>query len=314
MDKKELSLNDIQAYADSLQISVRVWQRLHFPEDSETQLGEKATAALMRLKRLGFGVLRPLLLSVLSKNPNSDAVLPVLHQAERFLLLVRSFAATRSNVGEPDSYRFAHDLHKNEKELSSVVWMLRDKVDRNFSVAQFQGKIDGLFDDEDDKGFYALPGLKFVLFEYEESLRKLAKAPAAKIAWDEFRGGRNSVEHVYPQNPEAGEWPLFVEFNGDKKRFLTHTLGNLVAVTVAKNASLSRRAFKDKKKGTETIPGFNQGSFSELKIAQCEDWTPKTILARGMDMLRFIEDRWQIRLGSDIEKTALLKLDFLNGE
>ena len=312
LDKGKLTLSDIQTYADSLQISAQVWQRLHFPEDHEKLLGKKVTPPLVRLKRLGFGVLRPLLLAALSKDPDPDELLEVLRQAERFLLLVRSFAGTRSHVGEADSYRLANNLHTGAQTLGDAAWMLGDRVSRHFSAAVFQTEIDDLFADEDGKGFYNLPGLKFVLFEYEEHLRKAAKATAAKIAWEDFRGARNSVEHIYPQTPEVDQWPLFKKFTGDEGRFVTHSLGNLVAVSVAKNASLSRRSFKDKKKGTETIPGFSKGSFSELNIAQCKDWTPADILDRGLEMLAFIEKRWEVDLGDDEQKTELLKLEFLN--
>ncbi len=151
-----------------------------------------------------------------------------------------------------------------------------------------------------------------MLFEYEEHLRKAAKAAAAKLMWDDFRGARNSVEHIYPRSPEVDQWPLFKHLTGNKRRFVIHSLGNLVAVSVAKNASLSRRSFKNKKKGTDKIPGFSKGSFSELDIAQYTDWTPASILAQGLKVLSFIENRWEVDLGGDTQKTELLKLGFLN--
>jgi hypothetical protein len=85
----------------------------------------------------------------------------------------------------------------------------------------------------------------------------------------------------------------------------------LLLGTNRKRLSLSRKSFRAKKQGTDSIPGFSQGSFSELEIAQCPDWTPSTILQRGMKMLRFIEDHWDVRLGSDEDKKALLNLRFL---
>lgn len=238
LDKGKLTLKHIQEYADSLQVSAQIWQRLHFPEDHEKALGRKVAPALIRLKRIGFGVLRPLLLAALSVDGDADELVAVLHQAERFLLLVRSFAGTRSHIAEADSYRLAYEIHEEEKSLTDAEWMLSDRVNRHFSAAAFQTEIDDLFADIDGKGFYGLPGIKFVFFEYEEHLRKAAKAAAAKISWEGFRGARNSVEHIYPQNPDSGQWPAFKKFAGKKTQFLTHSLGNLVAVSVAKNASL----------------------------------------------------------------------------
>lgn len=308
--KGDLGLEHIQQYADSLQISARVWQRLHFPEDYQQHLGQTAQP-LVRLRRLGFGVLRPLLLAALSRDPQPSELLPVLKQAERFLLLVRSFAGTRADVAEAESYRLAHDLHKGAQTLADAATMLASRVSRHFTMAAFQTEVEDLFA-EDGRGFYDLPALKFLLFEYEESLRIEARSPAAKISsWEDFRGARNSVEHIYPQKPESGAWPLFNNFDSDQQRFLKHTLGNLVAVSVAKNASLSRKSFAAKKQGTDGIPGFSQGSFSELEIAQYPDWTSSTILQRGMKMLHFVENHWDVQLGSDEEKKALLYLRFL---
>jgi hypothetical protein len=313
LDGGKLSLNDIQNYADSLQVSARVWQRLHFPEDLEKLLGKKVTKALTRLKRLGFGVLRPLLLAALSKTPGPDEkdLLDLLRHAERFLLLVRSFAGTRSHVGEAESYRMAHEIHAGSKSVAEAAAMLHERVGRHFSFGAFKTVIDELFAPADGKGFYDLPGLEFVLFEYEEHLRLAAKAADPKISWEEFRGARSSVEHVYPQNPDKGQWPLFEKLAAGQRRYITHSIGNLVAVSVAKNASLSRRSFKDKKKGTDKIPGFSQGSFSELRIAQHDDWTPLEIHARGLELLAFIEKRWEVSLGDEERKTELLGLEFL---
>jgi hypothetical protein len=310
LKSKKLTLAGIQAYADSLQVSVRVWQQLHFPENQGALLDGDVTRALVRLKRLGFGVLRPLLLAVLSTEPEPDSLLPVLHQAERFLLLVRSFTGTRSNVAEPDSNRLAHEIHTRSQGISSAASMLSERVSRHFSLEAFQAAINELFGSEEGKGFYGLPGLKFMLFEYEEFLQKKGKNSESKITWREFSRSKDSVEHVYPQSPKPGEWPLFSNFTSERRRFLTHSLGNLVAVTVGKNASLSRRSFSAKKKGTDTSPGFSQGSFSELRIAQNDDWTPSVILKRGLEMLRFLEDRWEVDLGSDKELTTLLGLEF----
>src|SRR5258708_10838593 len=199
LDKGSLTLSDIQDYSDSLQISARVWQRLHFPENHPDQLKKDVLPALVRLNRLGFGVLRPLLLAVLSRDPEAAELLPVLIQAERFLLLVRSFAGARSNVGETESYRLANGIHDGDNNISEATTMLSDRVKRHFSASLFQGVIDELFAEDDGKGFYNLPGIRFFLFEHEEYLRRAAKTTASNVVWDDFRGAKRSVEHVYPQ-------------------------------------------------------------------------------------------------------------------
>jgi hypothetical protein len=251
------------------------------------------------------------LLAVLLKKIEAAMVLRVLEEAERFLLLVRSFAGTRSHIGETESFRMAHDLHIGLEGPRAVARMLAERVATHFSAAAFQNKIDDLYSEEDGKGFYDLVTLKFVLFEYEEDLRRAAKTSSSKITWEDFRGSKNSVEHVFPQNPQTGEWSAFREFTAEQRRLLTHSLGNLVAVSTAKNASLSSQPFDKKKAGTATVPGFKQGSFSELEINNYKDWTPADVLERGLKILDLIERRWRTNLGDRDSKVKLLKLDFL---
>ncbi|RYD84492.1 MAG: DUF1524 domain-containing protein [Verrucomicrobiaceae bacterium] len=313
LEAGKLPLKEIQAYVDSLQGCVRVWQRMYFPENHSQNLGPKTYAGLVRLKRLGFGVLRPLLLSMLAGEPADDEIAKPLHEAERFLLLVRSFARTRSHVGEAESYRLAAELHHGTKTLGDCSAILSDRVRRHFTQGEFQTTIDGLFADEDQLGFFGLPGLHFVLFEFEENLRRVAKSAESKIVWNDFAGSRKTIEHVYPQSAEDDTWPNFRGFNASEKHRLLHSLGNLTAVSAAKNSSLSRSSFDKKKKGTDKIPGFSQGSFSELRIAQNADWTPKEILEGGIKLLEFIENQWSVTLGDRAKKIGLLKLGFVEG-
>lgn len=314
LEHGELTLAELQAYIDSLQTCVRSWQWLHFPEKHDDKLGSILAKRLDRLSRLGFGVLKPLLLAVLSQETSENEKADVVSEAERFLLLVRSLGGARSHVGENESYRTAHDLFKKEATLAQTAAMLKERVTRHFTAQIFQTEIDDLYAAKDGKGFYELPGVAFILFEFEEHLRLEAKAAEAKIVWGQFRGSRNSIEHIYPQQATDQDWPEFASFPPEQRRYLCHSLGNLVAVSVAKNASLSRSKFSDKVKGTDRVPGFSQGSFSELRIAQNHQWTPGEIKMRGSDLLGFIEKRWGVSLGDEAAKLRLLKLEFLAQE
>jgi hypothetical protein len=54
------------------------------------------------------------------------------------------------------------------------------------------------------------------------------------------------------------------------------------------------------------VIGYRNGSYSEIAVARQPDWTPDDIIARGLEMLRFMEQRWNISLGSDADKQTLL--------
>ena len=70
--------------------------------------------------------------------------------------------------------------------------------------------------------------------------------------------------------------------------------------------------FVDKKKQKNNETGYFNGSYSEIEIAQNDDWVAEDILKRGFLLLKFMEERWNFEIGSEQEKIKLLHLDFLN--
>lgn len=81
-----------------------------------------------------------------------------------------------------------------------------------------------------------------------------------------------SVEHILPQNPDAGsQWVK--DFTQEQRKEMTHKLGNLVLITRRKNASQGRRDYQDKKtryfeKNVDTCP-------NSLRILnKYSSWTP----------------------------------------
>ena len=87
---------------------------------------------------------------------------------------------------------------------------------------------------------------------------------------------------------------------------LCHSLGNLLALSTSKNSKFSNRPFAAKRVDSKGVIGYHNGSFSEIAVAKRSSWTPDDIVARGLDMLQFMELRWTISLGSDADKRTLL--------
>ena len=53
------------------------------------------------------------------------------------------------------------------------------------------------------------------------------------------------------------------------------------------------------------------GSHSEIEVAAYDEWTPETILERGLNLLDFMERRWEFKFINDDAKKQLLFLDFI---
>ena len=127
-----------------------------------------------------------------------------------------------------------------------------------------------------------------------------------------------SIEHIYPQTPDNKCWKD--SFKGYKKaeiNFFQGTLGNLLPLSQSINSSLQNDCFIDKKnpryneRKEKIRQGYSDGSHSEIEVSTYEEWNPDNILERGLNLIEFMEKRWNLKFEDDYAKTELLFLDFM---
>lgn len=87
-----------------------------------------------------------------------------------------------------------------------------------------------------------------------------------------------------------------------QKHILKNSLGNLLLLSQSKNSRLKNDGFDVKK------TAYKFGSHSEIEVGLSCDWSPTSILKRGIKMLEFMEERWNIEIE---DKVGLLGLDFI---
>ena len=192
-----------------------------------------------------------------------------------------------------------------------------DSDETFFDYTDFQKFIDKKF--KRGGGFYYWNGLRYFLYEYE--MGKVRKRGSQKIDWNLFVKGEKdkvSIEHIYPQTPTDKCWKN--SFKGQKKSNKTlfqGTLGNLLPLSQSINSSIQNDCFKDKKnpkyndKKEKIRQGFSDGSHSEIEVSVYDEWTPETILERGIKLLEFMEERWDLKFENDYAKAELLFLEFM---
>lgn len=310
-----LKVPDLQHYVTSVQESVRKWHTINFP-DRATELPENVRRGLERLDRLGRGAFEPLIMAALQKKlPNADMA-AFLESAERFVFLVGRLCQRRSDTGDSEFYRVASQLFRDEKTLTEVTQIIQERTDHYFSVEKAVSEMRDLFLRGD--GFYSWSGLRYFLFEYEQYLKAKAGMGATRLAWHEFIASKKdyvTIEHIYPQSATSGasaaEWPTFKARPKKERETLLNSLGNLLALSQSRNSKFSNRRFAKKKQDEDGVRGYFNGSYSEIKVAQLSDWTPESVLNRGLEMLSFLEERWGVSLGSREEKLKVLNLDSL---
>jgi hypothetical protein len=306
-----LTAPELQRYVTSVQDSVRKWHALHFP-DRATDLGEEVSRSLERLTRLGRGAFEPLIMSAMQKSSHDADLLELLSAAERFVFAVGRLCQRRSDAGDSEFYRLAGKLFRNEKTLLETIQSIQERCVFYFSPEKAATEMRDLFQRGD--GFYSWEGLRYFLFEYEQHLKAKAGMETARLNWDEFNMSKKdqvTVEHIYPVTPVDGQWTAFEARSDSERSVLRNSLGNLLALSQSRNSRFSNRAFERKKQDADGVQGYFNGSYSEIAVAQYTAWTPETVLQRGLDMLAFLEARWNVSLGSPEAKVKFLNLEFL---
>ena len=308
---KKLDVKELQRYVTSIQDSVRRWHEIHFPDRSQS-LGAEVRRGLESLDRVGRGAFEPLIMAAMQKASGDAQLTAFLTASDRFVFTVGRLSRSRADTGDSEFYRLAGELYRGEKTLPEATDIVQTRTTKNFSADKAIGRMRELF--QDGNGFYSWDGLRYFLFEYEQHLKEKAGMGSIKLTWTEFNSAKRdhaTIEHIYPNTPVHGEWPSFEARSENERRILRNSLGNLLAASQSRNAKFSNRPFAAKKQDLDGEEGYFSGSYGEIAVAQLPDWTPQSVLDRGLAMLNFLELHWHISLGAHDEKVKFLSLEFL---
>ena len=270
---------------------------------------------VQRLKRLGMGYFRPLLMAFLMKYSDPVQRIDALKAIERFVFVVFRLTEARSHYGRSEFSNAVREIGRGRMKLAELKERLRNRMRWAFTeegclAGDFHRLLQKKF--EDGQGYYHWSGLKYFLYEYE--LELLSRGRQKKVDWTDLlktRRDRISIEHIYPQAATTG-WPAFEGLGERERGAYCNSLGNLLLLSSAVNSSLQNDAFAEKKEPrfrsdrAKRRNGYADGSHSEIEVAQCEDWGPDEIRERGIRLLEFMEKRWSIRFADEQAREELL--------
>ena len=305
---KQLPIHEINDYVINLQNSVRIWFNINCPVESDLKIESKEW--LTRLNRVGIGSFRPLLMASYLHAQDELDVLPLVKACERFRFLISDVSYRRANTSDSHFYTLAHNYFINPSGynlLDDVTYQTKEWM----NIPGFINTIVDLY--QRWSGFYDWKGLKYFLYEYEKHLQSQGEVKVDWCIFEKNQSGKVSIEHIFPQTPTDPYWTS--RFPDDADKALTHSLGNLLLLSVSKNASLQNDDF-DKKKKTVRNPdgsivhnGYDNGSYSELEVSHEVEWTPEKIIERGKRLIAFLKDHWQIEYDfSDEDCKKLLNI------
>ena len=310
-----LTVEEIDAYVTNLQQSIRPWFYIHNPYYMEMSeyTDESNKMLLDRLQRLSFRAFKPLLLASYVSKQSAESINLLLIAAERYNFTLFSLSQRRANTGDSEFYGYARDILDGNKSIPNITEKIEEWIERYYDPVAFLNHISEKYKIGRD-GFYHWEGLRYFLYENEHWLRSRGKQSTKKLSWNtliQHQKDHVTVEHIFPQAASDPYWEnYFSKFSDQEKQYLAHSLGNLLPLSRAKNSSLQNDNFTLKKNNSEGI-GYYNGSASENEVAMEADWDATRILQRGLELLKFMEERWQISLGDDKFKVKLLHLDFM---
>ncbi|WP_295456095.1 DUF262 domain-containing protein [uncultured Thiodictyon sp.] len=311
--ESQITLSGVYQYVNSLQEAVEMWYKMWNPFDSD--FGPEIQPWLDKINRLNMPFFQPLVLVFLQSESSDTRRIDFLQAIERQLFILspmpRQFMSPFPYL--EDSYKLLIELRGGKVTAEKATKTISDKTATLLRNSEFMRSVSARFRAD---GFYRWDGIRYFLFEYNLDLQKRSKTDRPKIYWPEFTEDKNdflSVEHIFPRQARHEYWTSrFTGLTQKQRDALRDSLGNLLPLSKPKNSSLSNKPFPDKLGDAQNSPiGYRYGCYAENELAKEQQWTPASILARGLRMLAFMEKRWNIEIGDENQKKAMLGLDFM---
>ena len=316
----------IKDYAESLKTTARWWYATFYPDD-EGSFSEEERKWIERLGRLGFVYFRPMVVaSFLAEDATEAERVALLREIERFIFVAFRMSGAYATYNRNNVYRAAREVASGAITVAEAAADLHRRIEdwihpeTAYDASGFMSRIRRLFTNGDREGYYRWVGLRYLLYEYEDSLVEQFGNAQKKV--DYFKVSEKdkvSIEHIYPQTPDNEYWTeRFGGYFDEEQRALTGSLGNLLLLSMSINSQLQNDSYPYKKndkrndRGELVRCGYSTGSHSENQVSNdYEEWDAEAILDRGMKLLHFVERRWNVRFPDEDSKRKMLFIDFV---
>jgi hypothetical protein len=224
----------------------------------------------------------------------------LLDQWERVTFRIFGLFDKDARVKVGDYIRLASEIHnriKGSSRYSEIMQALRD-LGEEYPIAEAVSEGLGnknTYGDDPDR-------CRYILWKYEENLARQSGAGATideQVRADIWsKRATDTIEHIYPQNPEAGgawEGKMRRKNRGRAAHAdeNVNRIGNLVLLPFVLNQEARRRGFDQKK---EIYMRHNLRQLQE--VTRLKDWNLKQIESRERRIMTWAEMEW-CDLGTD---------------
>lgn len=294
-------------YIESLELYSKYWAIVNTPKDTNLKLSKQEMYWLNRLSRLPdlFYAKVSTMAVVAEKDICIEDKIEFYNLLENFIFIFKLLAQDKNDM----SFLIAATrnlllCHKNEKsrKLKDLLNTIRQHEILPLNRECILKAIDRFHEYISNKNYYNWNGLKYFLFEYNDSLQI---QNAAVVEW--YKSQNISIEHILPQDPKREYWQnVLKQYNllekEEEQIKIINSLGNLLLLsTGSENSSLKNYSFPVKKDISIESGKFAYcyGSRSAIKISKEKVWTIKQIYDRSQELFNFMYMHW---LSSYIDK------------
>jgi len=309
--QKHLKASEIKNYVKSLNSCAKYWYYTYYPYESPA-LSRDEKIWIDKLNNIGINYFRPLVMVAISKQETPENRVKLFKAIERFIFLYFRLGMFQASYKSSQYMVKAKELMAGKTTFQTIIDDLNETCDNQEimqeALSKFQMRMKRNYTNYE--GFYSWRDIKYFLYEYE--MYEFGNAGINKIDEKNYfaktEKDKVSIEHIYPQTPIDWYWAnKFRDYTEEERTFLTQSLGNLLPLSQSINSSLQNYDFNVKKKR------YEENSYSALEVSKNEDWTPIEIYNRGIKLMNFMKERWQLDLTPEyIEET--LQLSFVKDE
>lgn len=239
----------------------------------------------------------PLLIASRKKWANSpEEYQKIVCFCEKYSFRVFRLNGSRSNAGQGTLFWLAYCIANEGYGIDSVIKSLTKELSHRSNSEMYLMSLSPDSRSNSPEGWYKWRGLRYFLYEYEESLANKNGANP-KIDWAQIRETEleDSIEHILPVTIEGQEyWEQ--RFDSSNHEKYLHDLGNL---TLTKHNSHYKNKDFVRKKGSVNSEGHCYSKsplFVERELERWDEWTVESITERKNVMLNWAKDRWSVDL------------------
>jgi hypothetical protein len=296
-DNQELSKSKVQRFLETISTAIKYWFFIHYPlfECSEFEYDNyKVKELLSKISKNRYGdFLNPMIMAYFThhdKRSETDEIVELLQEVERHNFVVYFLGGRKADTNRPHFLRLTNQYFRGRYHHMNLKHELNRKATE---CLNFQDAFNNIHKNKvKNQRFRDWDGIKYLLWEYEQKLKGnneplLESFENAKVDVIFPEGNRNDLSWSFIKRGRNKE-------NMDK---LCYSLGNLTITNKVKNPI----SYSELRKQL-----FN-GSYVDKEIANTyQQWTDETILKRGLDLLGFIEVKWNVFIGPLTDKRKLL--------